>query len=102
MDGVIRIDKVVTILEVWFDATFPFAKMKVKVLDRSKGDFLAVPNLAFRNPTSGSPEYTSGLGNTIDEAVNDLLVRFVSEVRSYKSGNELTEADFEWSAPEDF
>ena len=102
MDGVIRIDKTVAILEVWLDATFPFAKMKVKVLDRSKGDFLAVPNLALRNPASGSPEYTSGLGSTIEEAVNDLLVAFFSEVRSYKSDNELTEADFEWSAPEDF
>ncbi len=102
MDGVIRIDKVVVYLEVWFDGTFPFAKMKVKVLDRSKGDYLAVPNLAFRNPVSGAPEYTSGLGNTIEEAVDDLLVRFVSEVRSCKSGDELTDADFEWSAPEDF
>jgi len=102
MDGVIRIEKVVAILEVWLDATFPFAKMKVKVLDRSKGDFLAVANLTFRNPTSGEPEYTSGLGNSIEEAVDDLLVRFVSDVRSYKPGNELTEADFEWSAPEDF
>jgi hypothetical protein len=55
----------------------PFAKMRVKVLDRCGGDFLAVPNLAFRNPTTGAPEYASGLGNSIEEAVNDLLVRFV-------------------------
>jgi hypothetical protein len=102
MDGVIRIEKVVAMLEVWFDATFPFAKMKVKVLGRSQGDFLAVPNLAFRNPTSGEPEYTSGLGDTAEDAANDLLTRFVSEVRSYKMSNELTNEDFEWSAFEDF
>jgi hypothetical protein len=102
MDGVIRIDKVVAMLEVWLDATFPIAKMKVKVLDRSQGDFLAVPNLAFRDPTSGAHEYISGLGDTAEEAVNDLLVRFISEFRSQKPSNELTEADFEWSAPEEF
>jgi hypothetical protein len=102
MDGVMRIDKVVAMLEVWLDATFPFAKIKVKVVDRSKGGLIAVPNLAFRNPRSGEPEYTSGLGDTAEEAVNDLLVRFVSEVRSQKPSHELTEEDFEWSAPEDF
>jgi hypothetical protein len=85
MDGVIRIDKVVAMWEVWFDATFPFVIMKVKVLERSNGDFLAVPNLALRNATSGEPDYTSGLGNSVEEAVNDLLTRIVSDVRSRRS-----------------
>ncbi len=101
MDGIIRINKVAAILEVWLDATFPFAKMKVKVLDRST-DFLAVPNLIFKNPVSGDLEYISGLGVTAEEAINDLLVRFVADIRSLKPSTKLTETDFEWSAPEEF
>jgi hypothetical protein len=102
MDGVRRIDRVVAQFEVWLDETFPFAKTKVKVLERSPGDFLAVPNLAVRNLTSREPEYISGLGSTVEEAVNDLLVRFVSGVRKHSPISGLTESNFEWSAPEDF
>ena len=87
---------------MWLDATFPFAKMKVKVLERSPGNFLAVPNLARRNAISGETEYTSGLGGNVEEAVSDLLVRFVSEVREHSPSSGLNEGDFEWSAPEDF
>ena len=102
MDGIIRIDKVVSELEVWLDASFPFAKFKVKVLERSNGDYLAVPNLARRDRVSGERDGLSGLGDDPEEAVNDLLARFVSNVRENSIGIELSEADFEWSAPEDF
>ena len=102
MDGVIRIDRVAAMLEVWLDASFPFAKMKVKVLERSQGDFLAVPNLLYRDPDSGEIEYTSGLGDTVEEAVSDLLTRFVPEIRSHTKSGGLSEADFVWSASEDF
>jgi hypothetical protein len=102
MDGVIRIDRVVEHLEVWVDQSFPFAKFKVKVLESSSGDFLAIANVNVRNASSRVPEHVSGLGSTVEEAVDDLLVRFVSEARVHSPVGGLTEADFEWSAPEDF
>jgi hypothetical protein len=102
MNGAIRIDRVVAHLEVWLDQTLPLAKFKVKVLERSPGEFLAVPNVAVRNASSRAPEYISGLGGTVDEAVDDLLVRFVSEARQHSPIGGLTEADFEWPASEDF
>src|SRR5438105_1161827 len=102
VDGVIRIDKVVEQLEVWLDQSFPFAKIRVKLLDRSPGDFLAVANVNVLNRTSREPEYISGLGGTADEAVYDLLVRFAQEVREQTPIGGLTESDFEWAAPEDF
>jgi hypothetical protein len=101
MDGVIRIDKVVAMWEVWLDATFPFPKIKVNVLERSHGDFIAVPNLARRNATSGEAEFISGLRGNVEEAVSDLLLGIVSEVRERSPSSGLTAADFEWSAPED-
>lgn len=102
MDGIIRIDKVVASYEVWLDAAFPFAKMKVKVLQRGTEDFAAFPNLARRDPISRNPDYTCGLGGTADAALNDLLTRFVAEVREHLPSNGYTPDDFEWSAHEDF
>src|SRR5262245_12201315 len=100
MDGVARIDRVVAQLEVWLDGSVPFPKMKVKVLQR-QGDYLAVPNVAVRDLVSGEPDGIAGLGSTADEALNDLLPRFVAGVRKNTPAGGLTEGDFEWSAPED-
>lgn len=102
MDGVIRIDRVAQQLEVWLDQSFPFAKIKVKVLGRTSGDFLAIANASILNLVSREPEYISGLGTTIDEAVHDLFVRFVEGVRQHTPRGGLTEADFEWASAQDF
>jgi hypothetical protein len=101
MDEIVKTERIAGYLEVWLGSIFPFAKMKVKVLERSS-DFLAVPNLIFRNPSTGDPEYVSGLGDTSDEAIHDLLERFVADVKRLKPEGDLAESDFEWSAPEDF
>ena len=72
------------------------------MLERSSLDFLAVGNLNRRNPQTGDPEHMSGLGQSTEEAVNDFLTRFVSDIREHAIGTELTSGDFEWSSPEDF
>ena len=102
MDGVARIDRVVAQLEVCLDGTFPFPKLKVKVLQRQGGDYLAVPNVAIRHRVTREPDWIAGLGNTAEEAVEDLLPSFVRGVRENTPQGGLTESDFEWSAPEDF
>lgn len=76
--------------------------MKVKVLELTGADFLAITNVSRRNAESGSPEWISGLGDSIDDAVNDLLTRFVADVRENSQSTKVTDADFEWSAHEDF
>ena len=102
MDGIRRIDRVVAELDVWLDHSFPFARIKVKVIERGRDDFLAVANVSVRNLTSREREYISGLAGTSDDAVRDLLTRFVAGVRDNTPAGGLSEADFEWSAPEDF
>lgn len=102
MSTYIRIDRVVGLYELWLDDNIPFSKMKVKVLQRSEADFLAIPNLAVRNQLSKLPEYISGLGKSEDEAFKDLLDRFTSEVQAQMPSAGFTEDDFEWSAPEEF
>ncbi len=97
-----RIDKVAGEFQVWLDDSFPFAKMKVKVLERSSGDFLAVPNLFVLDPLSQEPVYISGLAGSASEALDDLLTRFVANVRENTPPGGLTETSFVWSAHEDF
>ena len=55
-----------------------------------------------KNIKTGQPEFVSGLGSTIEEAVEDLLKYFDSEVQAHKPNRELKLDDFIWSAPEDF
>jgi len=98
----IRIDKIAAQFEVWLDGTFPFAKIKVKVLERSPGDFLAVPNVNVMHLTSHEPVYVSGLGNSVDEALEDLLTRFVSDACENTPPDGLSQEDFEWAATEDY
>jgi hypothetical protein len=102
MIGVARIDRVAAIFDVWSDGKLPFAKFKVKIVERSGDSFLGVPNVAIRNPQTGEPEYTSGLGKTVEDALADTLIYFVREVEQCTAQRELTEDDFVWSASEDF
>jgi hypothetical protein len=76
-------------------ARLPFASFKIKIIERSDGSFLGVPNVA-RRSTDGSPDWIAGLGPSIEEALEDSLRRFA------KSAGGGAEEDFEWAAPEDF
>ena len=103
MDGIIRIDKVVAEFDAWLDPTlFPFPKMRVKVLQRSSNDFMAISNLRRRNAVTREPEGTVGLGSSVTESLDDLFKRFVSDVKENAPPGGLVEDDFEWSACEDF
>jgi hypothetical protein len=100
--GAIRIDRVATVFEVWADQRLPFAKFRVKILERSPNDFVGVADVAIRNPRTRNAEFTSGLGHTIEETLKDTLNYFFREIENNKPDRDLTEDDFVWSAPEDF
>jgi hypothetical protein len=102
MTGIVRIDQVVGMYEVWLDESFPFAKMKIKVLKRGDGDFLAVPNLAVRDRISRQPEFMSGLGADPKSAIDDAMEYFMKEVDENRPDRDFAEDDFEWPACEDF
>jgi hypothetical protein len=102
MKGVARIDRVAAVFDIWSDGSLPFAKFKIKVIERGQNDYLGVPNIAIRNPLTGDPEYTSGLGKTIEDALVDTIRFFSREVAQNTGGKELTIADFIWSDFADF
>ena len=100
--GIGRIDRIVATFEVWSDGSLPFAKFKIKIVERSGEDFLGVANVAIRDSVTGSPEWTAGLGSSADEALKDTLVYFFEQVGKHAPKRSLTEDDFEWADPEDF
>lgn len=103
MDGVIRIEKVVAEMDVWLDpAIFPFAKIRLKVLERSHRDYAAFANACLRNRVTREPDGIAGLGASIEEAVHDLLTRFVAKARVAMPNTGFANEDFVWSASEDF
>src|SRR5436190_1316918 len=69
----------------------PFPSFKVKVLERGEGHFLAVPNVALNS--AGQPDWTSGVGETIDSAMECALRAFIQSL-----GDQLDfmESDFSW------
>jgi hypothetical protein len=76
----------------------PFASFRVKVIERGDGSFLGVPNVAIRGP-DGSPDWTAGLGGSVEEALEDALRWFV---RSLGDRAEFAVDESIWSEPEDF
>lgn len=78
------IEKVAAIFEVGppLPPTLPFASFTVKVLERRDGSFAAHLNVAVRSP-KGSAEAEAGLGQTVDEALEDALDSFWKAVQEY-------------------
>jgi hypothetical protein len=76
----------------------PFPSFKVKVLERGDDSFLGVPNVSAK-ALDGSPQWTSGLGNTVEQALEDTLNYFV---KSLDDRRDLPEAAFIWTDPEQF
>lgn len=79
-------------------ADLPFASFKAKVIERGDGSFVAVLNVARRGP-DGHPDGMAGLGDSIDEALEDALRRFAEVVRIDPP---LLDQDFAWADPEEF
>lgn len=99
IENVTRIDRVADEFHVWAHVTLPFPKFKVKVLERRNGDFLGIPNVAVKNLEDGTPVWISGIGNTVEQALEDALRCFLATVEGRVN---LTEEDFEWSDPSEF
>jgi hypothetical protein len=57
-----------------------------------------VPNVALRS-ADGSPDWVAGLGDSVEEALEDTLRDLAKSVGETA---EATSADFEWAAPEEF
>jgi hypothetical protein len=99
VEGLGPIDRVVSVFQVGPPLErLPFPSFKIKVVERTNGSFLAVPNVAALGP-DGQPDWEAGLGDTVEEALEDVLRRFVRILDERKPSSE---ADFTWSDPREF
>lgn len=102
VEGVKKIYRIADIFEIWPGDELPMAKFKVKVLERPGEQYLGVPNIAIRNPETGEPEWTGGLGDTVQAAVEDAIRYIFLEIKTNKYERQLTCDDFCWADPDDF
>ena len=102
MNDIKRIDRIVAEFDIWVDGSLPFAKFKIKIIERYGKGFYASPNVAIKNPHTGNPEFIGGLGSTLEEALQDALAFFWREIEQNSPRRRLVLEDFSWSAGEDF
>jgi hypothetical protein len=96
LHGAVHISRVCGVYEITDVLRVPDGKYKIKVLERGKNDFLALPNLCVKS-IGGTPEWTSGLGNTEAEALEDALEMLGRDLDALKGS--LQRERFEWSDP---
>lgn len=100
-----EINRVITVFEVWSYDKIPYGKFKIKILENRRGQFIGIPNIAIKNLEDGTPEWISGLGNTVDEALNDSIENLMNSIEGYniKDANGMVNpCCFEWSESQDF
>lgn len=98
LHGTARVRKVVGLFDVLETQKVPYGKFKVKVLEDPNGGFIAFTNIAFKGSV-GEPEWTSGIGGSVEVALEDAIKNFMETL---PQPSECKESSFEWSAPEDF
>jgi len=96
--GATEIARVCGVYEITEMQYIPGTKFKIKVLERAKEDFIAIPNVSFRI-SDNTVDGMAGLGRTEEEALEDALRWFMEELmkRTDWSPN-----DFEWDDPIEF
>lgn len=99
MAKIAKIERVVAEFQVWSIEIFPYAKIKVKILEDSQGCYMGAPNMAAKSRRDGSPDWISGSGKSIAEALEDTIKLLLDSIAE---NGAVSENDFEWSAPEDF
>ena len=96
---VAQIERAVAEFRVWSIEIFPYAKIKVKILEDSHGSYMGMPNMAAKRRRDGSPDWISGSGKSVAEALEDTIKHVLDSIAE---NGAVSENDFEWSALEDF
>lgn len=101
------IDKVVAEYRLKATHVFPYGVCKVRVrLSFGETQYFAMPNIGVIDRTNGwyTEDGTVGFGNTIEEALDDLLTNFIELIYQYekKFGRKLTNEDYCYSDSDDF
>ncbi|MBO1628487.1 hypothetical protein [Bacillus arachidis] len=97
IDGVSNIEKCRAEFIIWSIGDVPSGKFKVRIVEDQNGRFIGYTNLAIL--VDGSPNFFSGYGKNIEEALQDTVHHFMDALKERKPS---IEKDFEWADPSDF
>ena len=101
INGIVGIERVVAEFQIECPE-IPNRYFRVKITENKNDRYIGRCNISICN-RDGFPEWISGLGNSIDEALEDTLRQFMRSLQQGKGDRSiLEENDFEWSACEDF
>jgi hypothetical protein len=99
LHGAKSIARVCGVYEIHDFLRIPEGKFKIKVLQRGPDEYVAYPNICVRSP-AGIPGWTSGMGRSEEEALEDALKALAADLDALRGS--LERERFEWSDPTDF
>jgi hypothetical protein len=101
IDGILSIDRVVAEFRIE-SPDIPSRYFRVKITETNTNRYIGRCNVSI-NSTDNCPEWILGMGNSIDEALEDTLQQFVRSLQQHKGDRSfLEEEDFTWADCEDF
>jgi hypothetical protein len=98
----VTIHRIAGMFEIWAGGKLPFPTFRIKIIERPGAGFAGFLNVAVKNRADGSAEWTGGLGDSLESALEVAIANFFQEIEKHKPDHELTEADFLWALPENF
>ena len=103
-DRPISIEKLVAEFRLGSTQIFPYTQCKIRIWERKDGTFVGNSNILIKNYADNTLDSTAGLGNTIDETLNDTITATLQLIKDYeqKYGRKLTDEDYGYSASDDF
>jgi hypothetical protein len=101
IDGILSIDRVVAEFQIE-SPEIPSRYFRVKITEKSTNRYMGRCNVSINN-ADNCPEWILGMGDSIDEALEDTLQQFVRSLQQHKGDRSfLEEEDFTWADCEDF
>lgn len=100
--GIQKIERVVA--EFYVECGYiPSRYFRVKVTQDAKGNYIGRLNISVKNSVNNTPEWITGLGDSVDAALEDAIQQFMQQLNHCgKDKLNLAEADFDWATCEDF
>jgi hypothetical protein len=96
--GVSKIEKIVGEFNIWSIDKLPFPKFKIKIRESNRGGYFGSTNVAVKSNIDNEPDWISGFGNSVSEALEDTIKCFFDTI----GNDDMSEEDFIWADIYDF